>query len=402
MQLPASDIQGVIIAGGGAAGWMAAGLLAQAGHAVTVVDPAPGPQPEPVGGLDSRVIALAPSSRALFEQLNAWPPAVAARAGAYQSMQVWDAQGQGRIAFSAAEIGLPELGHIVEYSALQWALEQALVGQVQAVRGDRVVDFRPGPGQVDVDLASGATLGARLLVGADGADSVVRRRAGLTLERRSYNSQGVVASFRTRHPHAGVARQAFTEHGPLGLLPLADGQISIVWSVDDSQARRLADLESQAFSSAVSQAAGDAYGGLQLVGERRVFPLNLMHAGRYAASRVALLGDAAHVVHPLAGLGLNLGFADAHGLLGAIGGAQDPGGQAVLARYARRRRAEVLPAIALTDSLVRLFGPHAAQLVGLRSLGLSLVNQAAPLKRQLMHYAVGGGRAHSPAWAKTV
>ncbi len=384
----------IAIAGAGPVGALAALMAAEAGFAVLLLDAAEQPlNAPPEGDYDLRVVALAPGSQAQFARLNAWPDALQARAQPYTGMQVWDASGDGRIGFSAEELGRDCLGHIVEVPLLQWALDQAvaaagLSGSITRWQGARYAAHRPVAAGVELSCADGRLAVARLLIGADGRDSKVRKRAGIPVERRDYAQRGVVAVLDPAEPHGGVARQAFTPDGPLGLLPLANGQLSIVWSVGQQRAGQLLQAAPEAFCRELAAAAGQA--GFTLVGPRAAFDLLLQHAGEYSADVVALIGDAAHAVHPLAGLGMNLGIEDALALceeLVAWRPGQDPA--PVLARYARRRRRAVLPAIALLDGLDSLFGSRGGELLRLRDWGLNLVDRQQRLKQEFMRYALG-------------
>ena len=230
---------------------------------------------------------------------------------------------------------------------------------------------------------------ARLLVGADGQHSLVRKRAGIGVEARGYGEQGLVAVVRPDQGHGAVARQVFTPQGALGLLPLADGAISLVWSLPRGEAARLRAAPPEEFCAALAAATGQSAFTLQ--SERVSFPLQLQHARAYAADGVALIGDAAHVVHPLAGLGMNLGFLDAAALIETLGPRPDAGRHwadwPVLRRYSRRRRAAVVPAVAMIDGLHSLFAP--GQKSALAGAGLTLTDRLSPLKQTLARYALG-------------
>ncbi len=382
------------IAGAGPVGALAALLAAEQGFQVLLLDAAAEPVMQPPdGAYDLRVVALAPGSQAQFARLGAWPDALRDRTQPYAAMQVWDASGDGRIAFDAGELGLESLGHIVEVPLLQWALDQAvrraeLPGSITRWQGARYAFSEPVRVGLELRCADGRGASACMLIGADGRDSRVRKRAGIPVERRDYAQSGVVAVLRPGEPHGGVARQAFTPDGPLGLLPLANGQISIVWSVSQDRAQTLMQVPPEDFCRQVAAAAGQS--DLELVSQRAAFPLLLQHAGSYSADAVALIGDAAHAVHPLAGLGMNLGIEDALALFAELSDwrpGQDP--LPVLDRYARRRRRAVLPAIALLDGIDALFGSRDGEMLRLRDWGLNLVDRRQRLKREFMRYALG-------------
>ncbi len=406
MSLPQQELT---IVGAGPVGSLAALLAAQAGFSVLLMDAAAEPlNAAPAGAYDLRVVALSPSSRALFEQVQAWPEALARRAQAYQAMQVWDADGAGQISFSAAQLAVPELGHIVEVPGLQAALDQAIgacAGQIERWQGAQFARFEIHPQGLRLHCRDGRSAVTQLLVGADGRSSRVRQRAGIGVEFRDYQQQGIVAVLEPEQAHQSVARQAFTSRGPLGLLPLANGQVSIVWSVADAVATELLHCAEADFCTAVARACGQS--GFRLVSRRAAFPLVLQHANSYAADAIALIGDAAHAVHPLAGLGMNLGFEDAAALFGApaLRWRQGPR-RAVepwLRQYARGRRRSVLPAIAMMDALNLLFGSRSGEVLRLRDWGLNLVDRQTRIKQEFMAYALGSGALpHGEREMKTV
>lgn len=380
----------IAVVGAGPVGALTALQLARAGHKVLLLDAAAEPREAlPQGDYDLRVIAMAPGSQAQLAQVGAWPEALLSRVQPYTGMQVWDGSGPGKIAFSAAELGLPALGHIVEVPALQWALDQAIaVSGIQREQGAEYARHELTADGVELHCRDGRSFAARLLIGADGRDSKVRKRAGIAVERRDYGQQGVVAVIRPEQPHEGVARQVFTDIGPLGLLPLANGQISIVWSVPDEQVAGLLDDDPALFCRKLARETGQS--GFELISRRVGFPLILQHAASYSSDVVALVGDAAHAVHPLAGLGMNLGIEDAAALAQQLQGCRSPAAmEHALTLYARARRPAVLPAIAMMDGLNVLFGSHAGEVVRLRDFGLNLVDGQARVKQAFMRYALG-------------
>jgi ubiquinone biosynthesis UbiH/UbiF/VisC/COQ6 family hydroxylase len=241
-------------------------------------------------------------------------------------------------------------------------------------------------------LADGTTLSARLVVGADGAQSWVRRSAHLTARVQSYGQLGVVANFAVARPHQGTAFQWFSRDGVLAYLPLAGDRMSMVWSTPEAHGRELLALEPAGLCRRVAAAGRGALGDLDLVTPPKAFPLQLLTAGSMIAPRVALVGDAAHVVHPLAGQGVNLGFGDARALADVLrsrGGAADPGSRAVLRRYERSRAEAILAMRTVTHGLVGLFGLPGDIPSRLRNLGLNLTDRSAVLKNLLVRHAVG-------------
>lgn len=390
----------VVVVGGAMAGAGTAALLAAtpatAGLRIALVEPRPAAPPAAGAPLDLRVSALSRSSQRLLERTGAWP-AVAARAGAYQRMVVWeerqDPAGPDALVFDAAELGEPDLGHIGENPTIQAALtERAGALGVVPLRAD-LATLEAAREGVRVALSDGREFRARLVVGADGAGSAVRRQAGIDTRGWDYAQRAVVAHLASERPHGSTARQRFLDTGPLALLPLPDGRSSLVWSTLPEIAEELVQCPEEAFAERVTAASAGVLGRLAPTTARASFPLRLLHARRYAAERVALVGDAAHTVHPLAGQGINLAFLDAAALVDVVGDAlaagDDPGELRVLRRYERWRKAEALPAIALLDGLERLFSGGNPLQSRLRQGALGLAQSAGPLKRVLMQRALG-------------
>ncbi len=380
------------VVGAGPVGALMALLAAQSGFRVALLDAAPAPRPHaPQGDFDLRVVALSPASRAAFERVGAWPGQLSERIQAYAAMEVWDCSGPGRIGFSAAELGVPELGHIIEVPAVQWALDQAIAAQSDRIDRWQAAEFsryKQAASGLELRCRDGRSLQARMLIGADGRDSQVRKRSGIGLASRDYQQSGVVAVLQPEQAHAGVARQAFSELGPLGLLPLANGQVSMVWSVAQDRAAELLSCDPAQFCQLVAQVAGQP--GFALCSARRAFALKRQNAETYACDEIALIGDAAHAIHPLAGLGMNLGVGDALSLAACLQHWRPSRMvEAYLQQYARERRRQVLPALLMMDALNDLFGSHSGEVLGLRDFGLNLVDRLGGLKREFMRYALG-------------
>jgi len=400
----------VVVVGGGMVG---AGLAASLGAyrptsslRVAMLEPRPAALPAQEEPLDLRVSALSRASQRLIERAGAWPAVVARGASAYQRMVVWDKvgrpEGEGCIRFEAADLGEPDLGHIVENRAVQAALtERAIAHGVTLLRaGVSALDLEGGA--ASVTTTEGRRLSAALVVAADGGHSPVRRLAGIETQGWEYGQHAVVTHLQPERPHDETAWQRFLPTGPLALLPLADGRVSLVWSTVPERAAELVALPDEAFAEAVTGASAGVLGRLAPAAPRASFPLRLMHAVDYTRSRLALVGDAAHGVHPLAGQGVNLGFMDCAALVQCLGEAlasgAEPGDTAALRRYERWRKAENLPAMILMDWLKRLFSNDDPSLSWLRSRGLGLVDRAAPLKRTLIQRAMGlAGEVPLPA-----
>lgn len=382
----------ILIAGGGPIGLAAATALQHAGFAVRLIERSPQPPSFDARQTDARVYALAPASLDLLDALGAGAPLRALRHSPYRAMRVWDQHPERPLCFDAAEAGAEQLGAIVEHAALAAALWQALPAGI-AELGAEIATARTEEGLAQLSLADGRILRARLLLAADGPDSPLRARLEIPTVGWSYQQQALVCHLRTALPHAGTAWQRFLPSGPLALLPLADGRVSLVWSCDEALAAELMALSDADFALRLSVASQGVLGALSEPTPRRVFPLRLLHAQDYHRPGLVLVGDAAHVVHPLAGQGLNLGLADVATLAATLAAAREAGRgwwrPRTLAAYARQRKAENLEMLALTDGLKRLFGNEEAGLRSLRNLGLGLVNRLPLAKPALLARALG-------------
>ena len=390
----------VVVVGGAMAGAGTAALLAASPATVrlriALLEPRPVTAPSPDAPLDLRVSALSRASQRLLELTGAWP-AVAARAAAYQRMVIWeermDAGGPDALAFDASELGEPDLGHIGENRSIQAALTaRAEALGVVPLRSD-LATLETTRDTVRVGLGDGREFRAGLVVGADGAESAVRRQSGIDTRGWDYGQRAVVAHLAPEKSHAETAWQRFLDTGPLALLPLVDGRVSLVWSTLPEHAEELVQCADADFAERVTAASAGVIGRLTATTPRASFPLRLLHARRYVADRVALVGDAAHTVHPLAGQGINLAFLDAAALVDVLGAAMeagdDPGEARALRRYERWRKAEALPAIVLLDGIKRLFfGGNPVQ-SRLRRGALGVAQSSGTIKRLLMQRALG-------------
>ena len=385
----------VAISGGGMVGSALAAGLALRGFRVALVEQREPERDWPAEEVDLRVSALTRASQHLLQNLGAWSRMQALRVTPYQGMEVWDAGGHGRIRFDAAEIGEPDLGHIVENRVTRLALWERLesLDGVTLLCPESVTGIRLGADRPQLELESGRCLSADLLVGAEGANSPLREMAGIASSGWAYDQHAIVATVWPQHHHRDIARQRFMPTGPLALLPIDDGRCSIVWSTSPEEAERLLALDDAAFCDALTAASERVLGEIERVGPRGVFPLRLRNAQRYVKPGLALVGDAAHGIHPLAGQGVNLGFLDAAELVDVLDAARTAGrslgGIRTLRRYERARRSADMEMLALMDLFKRLFSNDLAPLRLLRNLGLRLADASGPVKGLLMRRALG-------------
>jgi 2-octaprenylphenol hydroxylase len=385
----------IVIVGGGMVGAALACALGNSAFKVALLDRAPAVHP-PEKGYDQRVSALTLASRTLFENLGAWDGMARRRVSPVREMQVRSGAGSGSIHFNAAEIGEPALTYIVENSVIQTALIERLhqFTNVHHLCPVEIVDITLADNGAVVTLKDGRSLQAKLLVGADGADSEVRRVAGIETQSLNLHQKGIVATVTTEKTHEATARQVFLTAGPLAFLPLDEPHTcSIVWSADTARADQLLALDDTTFIAELQQVFGLSLGTIQTIGMRAGFPLALSHAKAYTAPHLALVGDAAHTVHPLAGQGVNLGFLDAatlaEVLLDAVAKQKGIGAHAVLRRYERWRKGDNLAMVSITGGFKYLFGNDLPVVSQLRNLGLDLTNAATPIKNLIMRRASG-------------
>jgi 2-polyprenylphenol 6-hydroxylase len=385
----------VIVVGGGAIGAALALALARDGFDVALVEKS-APKPwRPDDEIDLRVVALAPDTRDLLDDLGVWNAIAAARIGPYRHMRVWDATAPGELAFDAAEQGEAALGWIIENRLVQDALWQAIAAHpgVRLVCPGEVADVENTNDAAAVSLGDGSRLRARVLVAADGAESPLRKQLGIACSERDYAQRAVVAHVATARAHEETAWQRFQAGGPLAFLPLADGRCSIVWSLPNDEAARILALDDAAFRTELGCAFDFRLGAITATTSRAAFPLRLRLAAKYVAGRCALAGDAAHVVHPLAGQGMNLGFRDVACLRRVLHDARergsDIGAAHVLRRYERERRSENTLAARGLDTIQRVFGSDNLLRRTLAGAGLSAADRIAPLKRLLADAAAG-------------
>lgn len=383
----------IAVIGGGVVGGSLACALAGSGLRLALAEPK-AVRPLPAAGFDLRVYALNPRSMRFLERCGAWSRLVRERIAPVREMLVFGDDGASKLAFSAYRSGVPELAALVEESNLRQALAGALAGQANLawLPGIEFKSAEWTDAQAVLSLSDGSSLEARLAVAADGADSRLRGAAGIAAKVHEYGQMGVVANFRSHRPHRDTAYQWFRNDGALALLPLPMNHVSMVWSTTDECARQLLAMTGDDLARAVEQAAPHGPGRLEPAGTAAAFPLRRMRAVRLIAPRIALVGDAAHNVHPLAGQGLNLGLGDAESLSDIVAGRgmeADCGAASLLRRFERSRREDILAMETVTDGLQKLFGTSLPGLSWLRNAGLHLTDRLPPLKRLLVKRALG-------------
>ncbi|KFL37181.1 FAD-dependent oxidoreductase [Arenimonas donghaensis] len=384
----------LVVVGAGVVGAAAALAAARDGLRVALVE-AHAPSDWDAAAPDLRVYAFAPDNAALLDDLGAWEGIRAARAHPYRRMRVWDAAGGGELCFDADAFGRPALGHIVENALLVdrlWAACGREAG-IHRFCPDSLATIEQDESLATVHLASGTVLHARLVLGADGAASKVRACAGLEAQAHDYGQRGLVAYVGTERPHEDTAWQRFLPTGPLAFLPIADGRCSIVWTLPDSQAQRLLDADEESFRRELTRAFDARLGEVTSVSRRVAFPLRRQLANKLVAGRVVLAGDAAHVVHPLAGQGVNLGLRDVAALRvewqRALARGVDIAAPHRLARWARTRHSENTLAAWSFDAINRVFSNDVLAPTLLRGHALGLAGRLPPLTRMLWRRAAG-------------
>jgi 2-octaprenylphenol hydroxylase len=419
MQQNAQDAYDIVVVGGGLVGASLVLALAERGLRIAVLDTQPlsrqhWQREEPQAGLDHfdpRVNAITPASQRFLDSLGVWDAVLERRASPYTDMHVWEADGTGSIHFAAGDIHCEALGHIVENAVLLAALHERLHGvsgvELLAPVSLESLERLPVPGPLDADqsrtvltLADGRSLRARVLVAADGANSRVRELAGFKLSEWDYEHHAIVTTVRTGLPHQRTAAQRFMDDGVLAFLPLqtapgVDDQhyCSIVWSVLPERAAKLMLLSDVEFAGALEVAIESRFGQIEHVDPRFSVPLRQRHARHYVQEGIALIGDAAHTIHPLAGQGVNLGFQDASALasqlLQALARQDEPGSLQVLRRYQRQRIGHNLGMMWVMEGFKRLYADQALPLRWLRNAGMAGLDRTVLLKSRIMRSAMG-------------
>lgn len=391
----------IAVVGAGVSGLMFAAKLAGSAAAddlhITVIDAGPRPTPSPEDDLALRVSAIATGSADMLESVGAWRHIDAARRCAYQSMRVWDESDapdtKSALHFDAADFAVRQLGFIVENVWLRAALLQ------QLDETDVVLRFAT-PIQALRQLGRRYCIGLQkdelhvdLVVGADGSRSFVRSAAGISSRLWPYGQTAFVTHLQPEEPHRATAWQRFLRDGPLGILPLGDGRVSVVWSTTPANAGRAGDADDEELGRMLSVASDHVLGDLEVRGPRGSFPLAAQHAEHYVMPGIALIGDAAHAIHPLAGQGANLGLQDAEVLAEVVSSALQqglyPADQPVLRRYERARRGSNATMLHLMTALNRLFATDSTAVAELRMAGMRLFNRSGPVRERAVKVALG-------------
>lgn len=390
MKIHGAMIFDVLIIGGGLVGASLAAALRDSGLFVGLVEA----QTAFAGhnGWDSRIYAISPGSAAFLEQCGAWQQLDMGRMQKVEQMRVFGDE-TSELDFSAYELGSAELAFILENRSMQQALWKVLQqqGNLTLFQPARCAALEWQDDAACLRLEDGREIKAKLIVGADGRDSWVRQQAGIIEPPTLYQQHGVVANFSIEKPHRGTAFQWFQPDGILALLPLPQQMVSMVWSVSPEKAESLLQLSHEELCAQVAAASQHTLGALQVVTPPAAFPLRLLHLPQIAKPRLALVGDAAHNVHPLAGQGVNLGFRDARQLAGVLmqrGPQPDCGNLRLLRRYERARQEDILSMQLTTDALKKLFNNDNPLLRSARNLGLNATNRVAPLKKMLARHAL--------------
>lgn len=385
----------VVIVGGGMVGATLACALDNSGMRVALIEANKPVKKWPKTGFDVRVSALTLATQHIFETLGLWDAIEDRRVSPFREMHVWDSSGGGRIHFDSAELGEPQLGHIVENRVIVAALYEKLrtLKHTDLLCPLRLQSMMLNHDDVQLTTAHGQTISGSLVVGADGGRSWVRQQAHISVRGWDYEQEAVVTYVKTERDHQQTAWQRFLPEGPLAFLPLTDGFSSIVWSTSPVHARELLAMDDAGFATELAAAFEHRLGEVQSVGPRASYPLRFFDADHYVRPHLALVGDAAHTMHPLAGQGVNLGLADVASLAEVLTEAYRDGGRlgamGTLRRYERWRKSENLAMLATVDGFHRLFGSQLRVVRWLRGSGMNLTYRLTPVKNSIMRHAMG-------------
>ena len=393
----------VVIIGGGMVGATLARALTHSRLRIALIEPQP-PVEHPDTLFDLRVSAITRASQRIFDALGVWQGMAARRVSPFREMHVWEEQGK-EIHFDSADLSEPYLGHIIENSVITASLYDGIEQQenLTCLFGHHCRQLERTVQGWQLQLEDGSTLQANLLVGADGSRSWLRQQMQITVRGWDYDHAAVVTYVKTEKPHQDTAWQRFVNKGPLAFLPLSDGYSSIVWSTQPENAKRLCDLAETDFAEELASAFAFRLGRVIEVGPRAMYPLRFLVADQYVRDGIALVGDAAHTMHPLAGQGVNLGLLDAAALAEVLHDASQArrcvGALQTLRRYERWRRSENMSMLVMVDQIQRLFGNDQPTLRWLRTTGMDIVSRIPLVKDEIIEHAMGN-RGDLPKLAK--
>jgi len=394
----------IVVIGAGMVGLATVALLAQSSRRaslnIRLIDAGTRPAYDSQDDVALRVSAISRGSMQVLQKIGVWEYIIECRACPYSGMRVWDSrdvvEGPNTLQFDAADFAVAELGFIVENGLIQQALLQCIEKLDVTLCFETPIEGvskKAGGQGFDICLQDGELINADLVVGADGAASLVRQSAGISVSIWSYPQSALVTHVRPERPHRATAWQRFLNEGPVAFLPLEDGRVSVVWSTTPERAEQARSASDAELAAMLGEASDHVLGELEVAGPRGAFPLRSQHAERYVLPGLALVGDAAHAVHPLAGQGVNLGFADAQALATAISDAllrgEYPGDLPTLRRYERERKGANRLMLHFVDALNRLFMVDSEVVAGLRSGGMRLFNSSGPVQHQAVRVALG-------------
>ena len=385
----------IAIIGGGMVGLTVAAALENSGLRIVIIE-SKLPETELDNLPDVRVSAISRASENILDHVGAWQGIVDRRAASYSSMKVWEQDSFARIEFEAEQIAQRNLGHIVENRVIQLSLLEKVSKQenVTLLAPERCSNIMFGESEAWLNLESGKAITAKLVVGADGANSWLRQQVDIPLTHWDYGHSALVANIRTVEPHDKTARQIFRPEGPLAFLPLGEPNLSsIVWSLDPLHAENLVSMPEEEFNKQLTAAFDNQLGLCNVEGERQAFPLKMRYAKDFVKERVVLVGDAAHTIHPLAGQGVNLGLADAAALAETINElhqeGKDIGLKTNLRPFERWRKTEAAQMIASMQGFKELFSGSNPIKKLVRGIGMSLTNEVTPVKDECLKRALG-------------
>ena len=385
----------IIVVGGGIVGAMAACILARENINVALLDAKRPERDWPDGSINNRVSALTLASQNMLQAVDVWPDMVKRGVSPYTQMRIWDAAAQGELHFDNGHTAFNQLGHIVQNRVIVAALWEKLdsLSSATCIFPAKVTALQKSSNGRRLILDDGRQLDAQLVIAADGGASLLRSLAGITVTGRPYRQQGLIATVTTEKSHQATAWQRFLPEGPLAFLPLHNGQCSIVWSLATETANQYLQLPEAEFLQKLQVASAGILGQMLAVSDRAVFPLHFQYADSYIADSIALIGDAAHTMHPLAGQGANAGLLDAAAISQLIVEARQQGrpisSHRILRKYERWRKGDNQALLWSLDGLNKIFRDSRQPLVQLRSTGMNLINGSGFLKNYINFYAMG-------------